>query len=59
LIEKMAKQDEGLIRVVRGQWKGHVSTTKTGVARSVPLVPELGWCFAIIGRCWWPSSIRG
>jgi|GEM_PF-1209648 len=35
------REDEGLIRVVRGQWKGHVSTTKTGVARSVPLVPEL------------------
>ena len=28
--------------MVRGQWKGHVSTTKTGVVRSVPLVPELG-----------------
>jgi integrase len=27
--------------VVRGQWKGHVSTTKTGVVRSVPLVAEL------------------
>jgi integrase len=36
------REDEGLIRVVRGQWKGHVSTTKTGVARSVPLVAELG-----------------
>jgi integrase len=35
------REDEGLIRVVRGQWKGHVSTTKTGVVRSVPLVPEL------------------
>lgn len=34
-------EEEGLIRVVRGQWKGHVSTTKTGVVRSVPLVPEL------------------
>ena len=27
--------------MVRGQWNGHVSTTKTGVVRSVPLVPEL------------------
>jgi len=35
------REDEGLIRVVRGQWKGHVSTTKTGVVRSVPLVSEL------------------
>jgi integrase len=35
------REDEGLIRVVRGQWKGHVSTTKTGVVRSVPLVAEL------------------
>jgi integrase len=35
------REDEGMIRVVRGQWKGHVSTTKTGVVRSVPLVPEL------------------
>jgi len=35
------REDEGLIRVVRGQWKGHVSTTKTGVVRSVPLVTEL------------------
>jgi integrase len=35
------REDEGLIRVGRSQWKGHVSTTKTGVVRSVPLVPEL------------------
>lgn len=35
------REDERLIRVVRGQWKGQVSTTKTGVVRSVPLVPEL------------------
>lgn len=31
----------GLIRVRRGQWRGRVSTTKTGKIRSVPLVPEL------------------
>jgi integrase len=35
------REDEGLIRVSRGQWKRQVSTTKTGVVRSVPLVPEL------------------
>lgn len=35
------REDEGLIRVARGQWKRQVSTTKTGVVRSVPLVPEL------------------
>ncbi len=31
----------GLIRIVRAQWSGVVSTTKTGTVRSVPLVPEL------------------
>jgi integrase len=31
----------GLIRVKRAQWRGRVSTTKTGKTRSVPLVPEL------------------
>jgi integrase len=35
------REDDGLIRVGRSQWKGHVSTTKTGVLRTVPLVPEL------------------
>jgi integrase len=35
------REDEALISVVRGQWKGHVSTTKTGVVRAVPLVTEL------------------
>jgi integrase len=35
------REGDGLIRVVRAQWKGHVSTTKTGVVRSVPLVSEL------------------
>lgn len=35
------REDESLIRVARGQWKRQVSTTKTGVVRSVPLVPEL------------------
>jgi integrase len=34
-------EQDGLIRVARAQWKGHVSTTKTGVIRTVPLVPEL------------------
>ena len=31
----------GLIRVERAQWNGIVSTTKTGIIRTVPLVPEL------------------
>ena len=31
----------GLIRIRRAQWRGRVSTTKTGKIRSVPLVPEL------------------
>jgi integrase len=35
------REEEGQIRVVRAQWKGHISTTKTGVARTVPLVAEL------------------
>jgi integrase len=34
-------ENSRLIRVERAQWNGHVSTTKTGVIRSVPLVPEL------------------
>ncbi len=31
----------GLIRIRRAQWRGRVSTTKTGKTRSVPLVAEL------------------
>jgi integrase len=31
----------GLIRIRRAQWRGRISTTKTGKTRSVPLVPEL------------------
>src|SRR5436190_1658586 len=34
-------QGGGLIRIVRAHWKGHVSITKTGVIRSVPLVAKL------------------
>jgi integrase len=33
--------DAGIIRVRRAQWHGVVSTTKTGVSRTVPLVGEL------------------
>jgi integrase len=32
---------KGVIKVVRAQWRGIVSTTKTKKPRSVPLVPEL------------------
>jgi integrase len=40
---KWADLDEevGVIRVRRAQWHGVVSTTKTGVSRTVPLVTEL------------------
>lgn len=31
----------GTIRIARGQWKGRVGTTKTGVVRTVPLSSEL------------------
>ena len=34
-------EEMGLIRIRRAQWRGKVSTTKTGKTRSVPLVPEL------------------
>jgi integrase len=34
-------EEKGLIRIRRAQWRGKVSTTKTGKTRSVPLVPEL------------------
>jgi integrase len=36
-----SEQHGGVIRVRRAQWKGVVDTTKTGMVRSVPLVPEL------------------
>ena len=34
-------EEAGLIRIRRAQWRGRVSTTKTGKIRSVPLIPEL------------------
>lgn len=50
------REDEGLIRVVRGQWKGHVSTTKTGVVRSVPLVSELAATLRAPGAAHGPAA---
>lgn len=33
--------EAGVIRVRRGQWRGHVGSTKTKTRRTIPLTPEL------------------
>lgn len=44
--------------MVRAQWKGHISTTKTGVTRTVSLVAELAAALRARTRGSWLASMR-